>query len=27
MQVVRSNEYDNQPSFDTYGSLSLGVSW
>jgi hypothetical protein len=27
MQVVRSNEYVNQPSFDTYGSLSLGVSW
>ena len=27
MQVVRSKEYDNQPSIDTYGSLSLGVSW
>jgi hypothetical protein len=27
MQVVRSKEYDLQPSIDTYGSLALGVSW
>lgn len=27
MQVVRSKEYRLQPSIDTYGSLSLGVSW
>lgn len=27
MQVVRSKEYDLQPSIDTHGSLALGVSW
>jgi lipid A 3-O-deacylase len=27
MQVVRSREYKLQDSFDTYGSISLGVRW
>lgn len=27
MQVVRSREYKLQESFDTYGSLSLGIRW